>query len=429
MAQKASKNRKKNKNRARSSAQPTLNTPMVWGLAAVAAIGVALASYALQTTIAIETGGLENPSSCSINEWVNCDAALASSYAYLLGVPVAGWGMLFYVFAIGAALYALLGTNKERGAGAVAAVFVLSIGGVLFSLVKAYHLVDLGVLCPVCLGMYGVNIGLLITAYKGLGKGFGDMGGFIGKYVSSFTGKPAGLSFDPQPLRFGVIALVFFVLGGGLMNRYEANAKADAGLSQIDLDRALQLHYRQEAKEMIIPESAALWGNPDAKVKIVEFSDFECPACQRAASHIRPILYEYRDDIAFYYAHYPLDHAINDSITRPLHINAGLAAIASECAQDRGEFWAFHDNFFENQRRLSRDLFLETADNLGFDRAEFEACLADPVMRNRVRDEIAAGNAMGIFQTPTLMIEGRDVDLWNNSAVIRGIIDQELASN
>ncbi|GAB5520565.1 MAG: hypothetical protein RhofKO_28160 [Rhodothermales bacterium] len=427
MAQKASKNRKKN--RSRSSAQPTLNTSMIWGLVIVAAIGIALASYALQTTIAIEAGGLENPSSCSINEWINCDAAHASSYAYLLGVPVAGWGLLFYVFAIGAGLYALLGTNKERGAGALATVFVLSLGGILFSLVKAYHLFDLGVLCLICLGMYAVNLIIPVLAFKSFGEGTGGIGGFLGKYVSSFTGKPAGLSFDPQPLRFGVIALVFFALGGLLMNRYEANAKADAGLSQVDLDRALQLHYRQEVKDVRIPESAALWGNPDADVTIIEYSDFECPSCKRAASHIRPILYEYRDDIAFYYAHYPLDHAINDSITRPLHMNAGLAAIASECAQDRGEFWAYHDAIFENQRRLSRDFFLETADRLGFDRAEFESCLADPAMRNRVRDQIAAGNEIGVFQTPTLIIEGRDVDLWNNSEVIRGIIDREMAGN
>src|SRR5690606_21738900 len=73
-------------------------------------------------------------------------------------------------------------------------------------------------------------------------------------------------------------------------------------------------------------------GRTDAPVEIIEFSDFECPFCQRAAPTISKLLATYGDKVRFVYRHYPL----------PTHPNARTAAEAAACAHEQGQFWPFH---------------------------------------------------------------------------------------
>jgi protein-disulfide isomerase len=83
----------------------------------------------------------------------------------------------------------------------------------------------------------------------------------------------------------------------------------------------------------------SVMGSGDAKVKIVEFSDFECPYCARVVPTIEAIIKKYGDDISLEYRHFPLSG----------HANAQKAAEASECASDQGKFWEMHDMIFEVQ--------------------------------------------------------------------------------
>lgn len=77
-------------------------------------------------------------------------------------------------------------------------------------------------------------------------------------------------------------------------------------------------------------------GNSEAKIKMVEFSDFECPFCQRAQATIKAIQEKYGDDLSLEYRHYPLS----------FHPNAQKASEASECAGEQGKFWEMHDAIF-----------------------------------------------------------------------------------
>ena len=81
-------------------------------------------------------------------------------------------------------------------------------------------------------------------------------------------------------------------------------------------------------------------GAKNAKVTIVEFSDFECPFCIRAYPTVRQVLKEYKDDVKLYYKQFPLVQ---------IHPNALKAAEASLCAADQGKFWEFHDKIFETE--------------------------------------------------------------------------------
>lgn len=137
-------------------------------------------------------------------------------------------------------------------------------------------------------------------------------------------------------------------------------------------------------------------GKPDAKVTIVEFSDFECPYCARAAPQLEALLAQYPDDVRLVYMHFPL----------PSHPNAVSTAIASRCAQTQGRFWTLHDAIFADPKDLSRDRFVAWARASNLDVAAFEACLGDPKAKAFVDADLAQGEQYGISSTPSFYING-----------------------
>ncbi len=138
-------------------------------------------------------------------------------------------------------------------------------------------------------------------------------------------------------------------------------------------------------------------GKPDAKVTVVVFSDFECPYCKTAVPAVDALLEKYPDDVQVVFFQFPLS----------FHASARPSAIASLCAHDQGQFWAFHDALFAAQSELGPDLFAATATTLGLDAAKFEACLADPKTGARVDADLAAGREAVVGGTPSFFVDGR----------------------
>lgn len=130
-------------------------------------------------------------------------------------------------------------------------------------------------------------------------------------------------------------------------------------------------------------------GNTKAKIALIEYSDFECPYCQRNHPTMKQILEEYPDDVFWVYRHYPL----------PFHNKATPAAEASECAGNLGgndAFWAFTDMIFE-QGNFD---FAYLAEKAGVDAKRFKACVDGKTFADRVTDDISKGNDAGVSGTP-----------------------------
>lgn len=137
-------------------------------------------------------------------------------------------------------------------------------------------------------------------------------------------------------------------------------------------------------------------GKPNAKVTLVEFSDFQCPYCSKAVPGVEALLKAYPDDVKFYFLHYPLS----------FHKSAMPAAIASVCAGKQDKFWEFYDKLFANQQNLQDGFFKSTAKDLGLDESKFVACLEDPATRDRVQKDLDQGNSAGVEGTPSFFING-----------------------
>ncbi|HKI85694.1 MAG TPA: thioredoxin domain-containing protein [Thermoanaerobaculia bacterium] len=160
-------------------------------------------------------------------------------------------------------------------------------------------------------------------------------------------------------------------------------------------------------------------GPKDAPIRIIEFSDFQCPFCGRIEPEIEKVLKTYGNKVRLVYRQFPLTQ---------IHPFAQKAAEASLCAKAQGKFWEMHDAMFSNQSALGVDQLKATAKKLGLDSKKFDKCLDSGAMADAVAADEKAGQAAGVNGTPALFINGRFI----NGAVpyeqISKIIDEELAS-
>jgi len=410
------------KERARRAIQPSLNKNALWAAVVFAGIGAALAWYATTLTFTIESQGIVEASGCSLNDWVNCDVANASSYAKMFGVPVAWFGFLFYAFSGLSALFAATSANSRSSSSFVAFSLLLSFGAVIFTFVKAYHLYELGVLCLVCVGMYVANFGIAATLGMGLGYGPAKWPAFVSDYIARLRGEESEQGFSPQIVKVGVIAAAVFGIGfAGALN----HARDITG--NVDVDAAVTQHFRGPVYDVQSDPEASIWGNPDAAVTIVEFADFQCPACAQSAFHLRPTLFEFEQDVKVVFMNYPLDSTINPNMQAQLHPQAGNAAKASVCAEKFGDFWTYHDEVFKAQAVLSPTSFTRIATDLGWDEREFAECMVSDEVHERVVADLEKGRVAQVASTPTLYINGRKVAAWRNTDAIRAIVREELS--
>lgn len=143
------------------------------------------------------------------------------------------------------------------------------------------------------------------------------------------------------------------------------------------------------------------FGNPNAKVKIVEFSDFECPYCKRfALSTLNKIKETYGESIYVVYRDLPISH----------HKYAFNAAVAAKCAARESKFWQYHDMLFENQHKLEREDLLSYADAIGLDKKAFVNCLVEQAISTQVEEDITKATEYELRATPTLIINGEVIE-------------------
>lgn len=144
-------------------------------------------------------------------------------------------------------------------------------------------------------------------------------------------------------------------------------------------------------------------GNPEnAQVTIIEYSDFQCPACTAAYGYFKDIDTVFPEGVVFVYRHFPLTL---------IHRNADEAARAAEAADLQGQFRAMHDVLFEKQTEWSDRVDVETvfadyAEEIGMDRAQFITDYKSDAVKDRVKRDADEAKALGLSGTPTVFVNG-----------------------
>jgi protein-disulfide isomerase len=163
---------------------------------------------------------------------------------------------------------------------------------------------------------------------------------------------------------------------------------------------------------------APTWGNKDAKVTIVEYSDFQCPFCAKGAELLSELKKKYNGKIQVAFKNFPL----------PFHNQAKDAAMAGLCANEQGneKFWKMHDAMFGDQSKLDPAALKETAKKLGFDSAAFNKCLDEKKFAANVEQTYQEGQTIGVKSTPTFFVNGQIVMGAQEISVFSEIIDEAL---
>jgi predicted DsbA family dithiol-disulfide isomerase len=156
-------------------------------------------------------------------------------------------------------------------------------------------------------------------------------------------------------------------------------------------------------------------GGKNARVTLVEFSDFQCPYCRAAEPTMKELRDKYGDEVKFVYMDFPLS----------MHAHALEAANAAQCAADQDKFWQYHDALFANQRKLAPADLKATAAKLGLDSKRFNACFDSQKHLSEIRAEQAEGATAGVSATPTFFVNGREIEGAASLSSFQKTIDQE----
>lgn len=199
---------------------------------------------------------------------------------------------------------------------------------------------------------------------------------------------------DPKPI-VGAIVLAGAMIAGAILLRGSSSP--------------VMLPSGQAVPEIReVSKQEHIWGNPDAKILIVEYSDLECPFCKRFHATMLQLT-EARDDVAWVYRHYPL---------LELHPKAFKEALATECAADQGgntAFWNYTNRLFEitpANNGLEESELPKIAEYVGLDVNAFNECLASEKFAEKVQADMKDGDIAGVRGTPFSLIlkRGKVVD-------------------
>jgi protein-disulfide isomerase len=158
-------------------------------------------------------------------------------------------------------------------------------------------------------------------------------------------------------------------------------------------------------------------GPANAPVTIIEFSDFQCPFCQRVMPTLKQVRAKYGDKVRVVWKDFPLTS---------IHPQAFKAAEAGNCAREQGKFWEYHDRLFTNQQALQPEFLKKYAADAGLDAAKFNACLDTAKYSDRVQEQMGVGTGLGVASTPSLFINGRLIAGAQPYETFVSIIDEEL---
>jgi protein-disulfide isomerase len=200
--------------------------------------------------------------------------------------------------------------------------------------------------------------------------------------------------------------------------RYVVALLEDEATEQIARDEYAKKYEKPSAPVKFETSKAPHAGNDDARIKLVEFFDYECPHCQLFKPMMEQVLADKSGQVAAYFMMFPIESR---------HPDARGAAQAAIAASQQGKFKEMHDKLFEVTPKISHDAVFGYAKDLGLDMARFEKAWAEASAQ--VTNDLKQGEAAGVDSTPTLFFNDRKYEGPMYPKYIEMWIDEELAVN
>jgi uncharacterized membrane protein/protein-disulfide isomerase len=352
---------------------------------------------------------------CDISSAFNCSQAYTSRYGSLWGVPVAVAGMTFFALVLILAVFA--GRPKSAAHDtAPAYIFVLSTIGLAFVLYLGWaSYFVLKTLCILCAITYVSVIAIFIIS-----------GGAVS---FPMTKLPRRAVRDLRTLLTSPLALAVAVLFAGAAWTVVAAFPDGPPLSLEAVPQDATKLNDEQRRELekwyaVQPTVDVPVPNDGAKVLILKFSDFQCPACKAAHDAYRPVLAKYApNQVKYILKHYPLEMECNTALKQDIHPAACEAAAAVVMAKPSGQADRLKDFLFANQPTLTSATVKQAAkDVAGI--ADFDARYARALQE--VKTDASLGTLLQVKSTPTFFVNGKRIEGGVPPQYFEGIIEMEL---
>ncbi|MDD4973929.1 MAG: vitamin K epoxide reductase family protein [Bacteriovorax sp.] len=314
--------------------------------------------------------GLESKSLCNVNQFFNCDKTTLSLFGNILGVPLALFGVMIGLLVMVGLI--VKNENYER-----TIYFTLAVNFIGCIVLFSYSLFVLKGLCPFCT-LYYIVSGIIYLF-------------FIRK----------SRTIIPAPGYLALFAVIVIVISGFTKMDIDSKAKAQ---SDVAGDLIKQYYSLPNLGNPKVISEFKIATAENAPIRMVIFSDFECPACKGLSELMPLIASRYNGKIDIQYFFYPLDNSCNPSMQRPLHQYACKASYVASC-MPKQDFAKVHDEIFQNQDKFEAgflDQYIKTN--------KLETCVADPKTKEKVVSLITAADPFNIRSTPSYLINGVKIE-------------------
>jgi|GEM_PF-4858807 len=338
--------------------------------------GILVSIYLLVLHFNYDTLG----TTCEIGGIFSCSVLLIKKYALWFGIPVPVFSLILYVLSFGLSQHAFINHERmpSRSSLYLDLLSFLALGASVCMAWIAF--VMLKTVCVFCTVLYIISVLFFLWTHRVRKTVYED---WLGSFVSEMT------HFYKNPATLKVIGAGGLMLGGLFFYFQSLDARSNIGLEQ----------FKSTVGRSI--------GNPDAKLKVEVFSDFQCPSCRMAIAFLYELEKKYQNDMVMTYKFYPLDSSCNRDMRRNVHPQACQAAKAAFCAGVQNQFWAYHDFLFQNQSRLDDGLYQKIAQQKGLKVTPFMDCLKSKVAEDVIQEDLSAGRAYEITGTPTIVVNGK----------------------
>lgn len=347
---------------------------------------------------------------CSVVFGTGCDAALSSPLSEQLGIPLGGWGMIYY--GLLAALLFLgfaLGEPFRSNAGKAGWGLVLAGAGISLLLLISF-LFNPALFCPLCTLIHGINLLLIIPARRLTRADFASTASALkeaGRFL--FSGK----SEHPEKARYQAVAftlILFFGLSLYQWVQLQESAYREAAQAAYIPEGVIEEYMAQPVRSIRIDSGALSAGPPDAAVQMVVFSDFQCPAC-RDFSKVETYLFQlFSDRMQITFKHFPLSNTCNPAAPSDLHPQACAAARSAQAAARQDQFWPYHDALFSiDLENATEEDYFDIARRLGLDEALFKKDFTSEAVAGALSADIEEGRRLDLRGTPAVFLNGRRV--------------------
>jgi len=351
---------------------------------------------------------------CAPTAKVDCGHVLASRYARIGPIGAAQLGFAYFAFL--AAWFGAVGVpNRPGRAWHLLPLGVIGVG-LLFSAWFVYLMaVRLPVWCPWCVATHVVNALLFIATLAAWPRAARAV-----QSVGAGTAQPPSANYPSLNRAVAVLAGsvgVMLIAGLGLfaMDRQTRFYVAKAELMQY-VNNADYIEWRWRSSPVVeipIREDDVTLGRPDAKLTLVVFSDFECPACASLHRMVGQLVIGFPKTVRVVFKHFPLNPKCNPQ-SRMVHQYACEAAEAAEAARaaDPGRATAYRDALYASREELVQRPYADLAKRVGIDVGVFEKRLAEGAGRARIAEDVELGRRIGVTGSGQIFLDGRKMPIW-----------------